>query len=215
MTSPFIDFHTHKMKPQSHDLIQVINLFPEKIEATGYFTMGIHPWYIQKDNIEEWIYIIEHNILKNSILFIGECGLDKINGPDLKLQESVFEKQIQLSKKYNLPLVVHCVKAYNEIILKKESFDSIQPWILHGYKGSIQLTKQLVAAGFYFSVHLAEDISVKMQESLKFIPIEKIFFETDDLETDIRECYYIYSELMKIELNQLKKKLKENFERIR
>jgi TatD DNase family protein len=89
------------------------------------------------------------------------------------------------------------------------------PWILHGYQGNIQLTKQLGERGIMFSFGKSLfNNNSKSIESLKWLPMEKIFFETDEFDRDVDVIYAKASALKNVSLNILKNEVWNNFNRI-
>ena len=143
------------------------------------------------------------------IVAIGETGLDKLKGPSYDVQIPVFKEHIALSEKLYKPLIIHCVKAWDELINIYVETKPSQPWILHGYRGKPELTKRLIALGFYFSV--GEDINV---DSMEFIPIERIFCETDEDTTDIKEVYKQAAHAKDMDTEEFAEEITKNIHRI-
>jgi len=107
------------------------------------------------------------------IVAIGETGIDKLKGPSYDIQIPVFEKHIALSESLKKPLIIHCVKAWDELIRVRRQSQPSQPWIIHGYRSNPELTKRLIKEGFMFSV--GDKINI---ESLALIPLDSLFCET-------------------------------------
>jgi TatD DNase family protein len=143
------------------------------------------------------------------IVAIGETGLDKLKGPSYDIQIPVFKEHIVLSEKLKKPLIIHCVKAWDELLRVYEETSPTQPWILHGYRGKPELTKRLIREGFYFSV--GDDINV---ESMELIPIENLFCETDEDFMDIRDVYLQAAQAVNMELEDFAEKIAQNIHRI-
>ncbi|KAF5030411.1 D-aminoacyl-tRNA deacylase [anaerobic digester metagenome] len=139
------------------------------------------------------------------IVAIGETGLDKLKGPSFDVQIPVFKEHIVLSEKLGKPLIIHCVKAWEELLRVRDEANPAQPWILHGYRGKPELSKRLVREGFFFSV--GDDINV---ESMELIPIERLFCETDEDFMDIRDVYTQAAQAMNMELEEFAKKIAQN-----
>src|SRR5690606_36609951 len=78
------------------------------------------------------------------IIFSGECGLDKNTAKDFEEQKRVFFAQVQISEETQKPLIIHCVRAYNDIIQAYNDINPSVPWILHGYTGNQNITEQLM-----------------------------------------------------------------------
>lgn len=85
---------------------------------------------------------------------IGEVGLDKVTSTPFDLQMNILQKQLELAKKYDKPVIIHCVKAYSDLIkIKKRDF-KMQVWIFHGFNTSWQVAEQLLQMHCYFWVFL-------------------------------------------------------------
>ena len=100
------------------------------------------------------------------------------------VQERLFEEQARLADELDKPLVIHCVKAWDRLLLFKKRLSPHVPWVIHGFRGGMALAGQLAAAGFYFSLGLFHQEAVS-----RGLPIERLFLETDDRSADIRELY--------------------------
>lgn len=159
--------------------------------------------------------MMEDALELDHVIFVGECGLDKLAKTNFDEQIRVFKAQAFMAEEYQKPLIIHCVKALNEIIeLHKKSNPSV-PWIFHAYNGSPELTEQLHDKNFLFSFGKAILHSdSKVAQSLKMLPLEKIFFETDEYEGTVEEIFRRGSELKGLNIEVLKQAVWENFNKI-
>ena len=73
--------------------------------------------------------------MKEQFVAVGEAGFDKLTAAPMELQVRMFEKQVELSEKYRLPLIIHCVKAMDELLAVRKKLNPAQPWIWHGFRG--------------------------------------------------------------------------------
>ncbi len=195
------DIHTYNLVSDDSDdpyHSYILNVFPLGFEdAVGsypkcYFTCGIHPWH--SEDAEAQLQYLEEIASNPHIVAIGEAGLDKLKGPELGIQKQVFERHILLSEKLKKPLIVHCVKAWEELIALYKHYQPTQPWIIHGFRGKPELTKQLVKLGFKFT------IGAKFRpEGLRLIPLDVLFCETDESEFSIEEVYEAIAEALKLD----------------
>jgi TatD DNase family protein len=146
---------------------------------------------------------------------VGECGLDKLAETDFEEQKRAFSAQAFMAEEVQKPLIIHCVKAWNEVVeLHKKNQPSV-PWIFHGYNGSVELTQQLLDKNFLFSFGgILFKTNAKAIESFKSLPIEKIFMETDEFDGTIEEIYVRAANLRNISVETLKEAVWENFNRI-
>ena len=206
----YIDIHTHR-KGNSKNVFSLHNISPKDFiqlsnNEKNYFSAGIHPWYIDS-TVEKKIKILEQIASNPSILAIGETGLDKLCPIDFNLQKEIFNYQISIAKEVKKPLIIHCVKAYDEIqqMLKKAQINV--PVIFHGFRGKPQLAKELTKAGFYLSFG-----NLFNKESLETIPLDHIFLETDDKNSEITEIYTLVAEMKEVFVEKLIEAINENFE---
>ena len=117
----YSNIHTHKFSNLS-DVVEVVNQYPWEFKASiPNYSIGIHPWYIDKNRLQKDLEIIKEKLQLSECLALGECGLDKRIEIPLDLQISVFKKQLEIVKQTKKPIVLHCVAAYDEVIaIKKE-----------------------------------------------------------------------------------------------
>lgn len=172
-----LDIHTHQPSAEG-----VQSLSPEAFAPTdnGYFSVGIHPWKAEKAGEREW-GLLEQAIRHPSVLAIGEAGLDKITSADFLCQQEVFIRQIRLSEVVEKPLVIHCVKAFNELIVLKRKYKPRMPWVVHGFRNNANIGRQLLQEGIFFS--LGEKYR---PDVLSLLPPERLLTETDESNIPIR-----------------------------
>ncbi|PLX03035.1 MAG: hydrolase TatD [Marinilabiliales bacterium] len=198
----FINIHTHN--PNScADNISILNYAPNiSFPDKAYFSYGIHPWDIENHNIETINF--DRYVSPNNCIAIGETGIDKTISTKLYKQVMVFEKHISISEKYKKPLIIHCVKAHSEILELHKIYKPTQAWILHAYANSIQMTRNLVDKGLYFSMGMRElSRSKGKKDFIHSIPLSKLFFETDNSKQSIQEVYIEASKKLNTAIDQL------------
>lgn len=150
-----------------------------------YFSVGIHPYDIKSFDIDELTKYISHP----KCIAVGECGLDyyRLEGSEeeqlaeKQLQAEVFIKQIELSKEYKKPLIVHIRDASNDSLelLNQYASDELGG-VLHCYNADSQLLV-LAKKNFYFGIGgvLTFKNARKLIEVLPKIPLDKLLLETD------------------------------------
>lgn len=212
----FVDIHTHAAwNPESIQIRDLSGLPLESPQMQNYYSMGLHPWFVKQNNFEQELQKIEKLIPDPSFLALGECGLDKVCGTDFMFQIDAFKRQIALSEKYEKPLILHVVKAFNEIIQLRKESKAQQSWIIHGFNGSPQLANQLSDLGMYVSFGaILRNNSSKASRSIQSIPTRKLFLETDDSEFTIDEVYMLASKHLNIDIEQLKNQISFNFQKM-
>lgn len=214
------DIHTHEVLTSDSDegvpehyVTHIINTYPLGFEYTkdndscDWFSCGIHPWYC--DEAEPQLNFLKEIAGDERIVAIGEAGLDKLRGPDMDIQKYFFSEQIKLSEQLQKPLIIHCVKAWEEILLLQKTYKPTQPWIIHGYRGKLELTRQLAAHNFLFSI--GERFNA---DSLKVIPFNKLFCETDVDDTSITDIYENIAQTLHMPVQTLAMHIEENVRRI-
>jgi len=180
-----MDIHTHKIPVSGSSAIHNIplpdieNFLASDVQAQ--FSAGIHPCFID-DFSEKWIERMKIWLNDARFVAIGECGLDKNSAIPLEKQIEVFEKQIILSEERQKPLIIHCVGRFNELFELKKHWKPRQKWIIHGFRGKPQLAKQALKVGCYLS--FGEHFN---PESVRTVPKEKFFIETDESKLTIEE----------------------------
>jgi len=173
--------------------------------------MGIHPWYIENEKIDNQFLDIKNNITTSNFLAIGECGLDKMCKTDFAAQKKIFLQHVELSEEFKKPLIIHCVKAYQDIIEIKNTFKPTQDWIFHGFNKKEDLAILLIKNNCYLSFGNAIITNNNLRNIFSKIPLENIFFETDNSEYTITEIYEKASEIVNKDIEILEKIIENNF----
>ncbi|MBS2098803.1 TatD family hydrolase [Carboxylicivirga linearis] len=210
----FIDFHTHHIHSDP-EITSIYNVPLEELntsQSNQNISIGIHPWEIS--NINNQFNSIKQKLSQSTVLALGECGLDKIKGPDLQTQIDVFKEHTSLSEQHKKPLIIHCVKSYSEIIKLRKDIDPKQPWILHGFNSSVETMNQAIETGFYFSFGPSLVTHPKTQLTFRNTPLKRVFLETDDSNTNIKELYQKASELRDLNIEEVIEQLQYNFKLI-
>lgn len=186
---PIIDIHTH---------------VPPSVAGTAILSNGIHPWEID-ETWKEWFASYAEKA--KNLLFIGESGLDKVKGPPLEIQREVFVEHIRLSETLGKPLIIHCVKAMQEVLELKNELQPTQPWVIHGFRGGAEQAEQYRKAGVHlsFGLHFNE-------EALRATPPDELFVESD--EADIHEVYQAISASLGVPEERLKQQVNANIQRL-
>ncbi|HKJ41425.1 MAG TPA: TatD family hydrolase [Sunxiuqinia sp.] len=211
----FVNIHTHH--PSAGDVVQLINrqLPNEKPDQKSQiYSVGFHPWDIDQLTAEQF-QKLESLAQQKNVLAIGECGIDRHISAPIDRQENLFIQQIELAEELRKSLIIHAVKSYPDIIRIKKSRTIEIPWILHGYNGNEQTTQQLNAYDFYFSIgpQLFRG-SEKRLKSLQLIPLENLFFETDDSHVSIETIYNFAATKLGISMTELQALIFSNYKRI-
>ena len=205
----FFNIHTHT---STHPKTEILSLAPEQHSAdihVVYASVGIHPWHLTLEQSESQWEALRQSVKDKRIIAIGECGLDKLQGPSLELQTSLFKQEATLAEECSLPLIIHCVKAFNELIQLKKEISPRQPWIIHGFRGKLPLAADCIRHGFYLSIG-----SRFQADALKAIPLDHLFIETDESEESIGSIYQRIAETKGISLKELTEAINKNMREV-
>lgn len=211
MPVPFIDFHTHS-RWNGDDVIEVVSLHGAQEKDVKYYTIGYHPWWTLKLLSEEELTLMSDKYRDDAFcLGMGEFGLDNLKGAEIELQEKIIIQQIQIANQSKSPVVIHCVRAFDRMLRLRKKYGET-PWVVHGFVRNKTLAEQVLATGMYISMAPHDQISLPFRDTLLFLPLDKIFLETDsDFSMDIRERYRIFAELRGMDIQVLKDQIYQNF----
>lgn len=145
-----------------------------------YAAVGVHP-HDSENMTEADLAEIEKMLAHKKVVALGEIGLDFYydNSPR-DIQRYWFKKQLELAKKTDMPVIVHCRDAIGECIeIIKES--GIKKGVMHCFSGSPESAEVLLRLGWYisFSGSVTFKNAKNLQKAAEIVPIEKMFIETD------------------------------------
>ncbi|PKL17697.1 MAG: hypothetical protein CVV49_09685 [Spirochaetae bacterium HGW-Spirochaetae-5] len=145
------------------------------------YSIGVHPWYVSESDRD--IKTKLDSAYKNGAIAIGEIGLDKkIDSPAFDLQLEIFELQLQYAVDADIPVIIHCRGAFNELIESLNRYGvPRRGGLIHAYSGSPELTEILIRKGLSFSMGgtLTYKNSKKRGDVLKMIYPDHFLLETD------------------------------------
>lgn len=178
-----LDIHTHH---QDYEKAVINASFHDFKPSQGlFYSLGIHPWDINKINIETALKAIETFAGSNEqVVAIGECGIDTLTTTPIDVQAHVFEAHIKLSERIKKPLIIHSVHGNNEIIRLHKKHKPQQAWIIHGFRSNNVniLTSFLKEKNIYVSI--GENFG---KDAVKAIPEDRLMLETDESTLSIEE----------------------------
>ncbi len=210
----FVNIHGHRQANNIQEWV-MMNLFaidypPDDIE-NGYYSVGFHPYNIGKADETDTLNKVRLATENPNVFAIGEIGLDKSIEVPLDKQMHLFERQVEIAEFAELPVILHVVRAFNEMIGFMNTHKPSVPMIIHGFNGNRQMAEELLKNGFLlsFGEALAREHS-KIVEALLSVPVEKLFLETDEGDLDIREIYHTAASIMGIDQDQLRIRIVEN-----
>ncbi len=141
---------------------------------------GLHPMYLAEhrphhlDDLRGWIE-------RERPVAVGECGLDFfVEGLDADLQRDYFQRQLELARDFELPLILHARKAVDEIIATIRRMGPLRG-VVHSFSGSVEQARQLWKLGFCIGIGgpLTYERARRLREIVASMPIEFLLLETD------------------------------------
>lgn len=184
-----IDIHTHR--PTSVVTISAV---------------GLHPWQAASGTLPSREAVAAADA-------VGEIGLDKACGVDFETQKELFVKQLEMAERFEKPVVLHCVKAFEEVMTMLDKH-TLRAVIFHGFIGSKEQAERSVKKGYYLSFGARTEGSKKTIEALRVTPLDRLFVETDEAEVTIEAMYQTIARLRDIEVEELKRATAANYKRI-
>ena len=186
-----LDIHTHNA--QTH--------------AQTIETAGIHPWHAHIGDLSE--------VTRRApeVDAIGEIGLDYACDISRETQMEVFRAQLAIAERFKRPVVLHCVRAFEDIIKEVERH-RLKGVIFHGFIGSKEQAQRAVKQGFHLSFGERTFRSPKTIEAMLSTPLSSLFVETDESSTPIEEIYAKIAELRDISATELMQATEDNLRRL-
>jgi TatD DNase family protein len=211
----YIDIHIHGGTPAPgifilESLMAHEEKMPEDKPGVSY-TYGIHPWFLTENNHKQLISSVKNTVSRQDIIAIGEAGFDKLRGPSADLQRTVFEEQVIISELFKKPIVIHCVKAWDELLSVQKKMKPKMPWLVHGFRGNVELALQLLSKGMYLSFWFDFALRPESGNLLRQLPVDRIFLETDGADVDIRAIYSKVANDLDLTIDALKILILKNF----
>lgn len=191
---PFIDAHTHHFISDDEHI------------CFHTYRHGIHPWLVKKTLNQDQI----NHIRYNPPPYLGEVGIDRSKDIDPKIQYTLFCQYLSLAQELSLPMIVHSVGAHSDIVSALKQFPRSKV-LIHGFEGNCQEAEMLLKHNCFLSFGAALLQKEKCQQSIKVVPQDRLFFETDDQQIVLIDLIYQKaSSILNIELDSLKQMIYAN-----
>ncbi len=214
----FTDLHTHLFS--ADPAVWAVRSFQqqekrEEEQHAGPRSLGLHPWFLSPENLEEDWEWLERRSLQPEVVAIGEVGLDRLQGPLLSFQEMVFRRQIHLAEARQKPLIVHCVRAWDELerlLLAERPSIAV---VIHGFQKNEETMCRLLEAGAFFSFGgaiLREGSTA--ERTLRAVPAGRFFLETDDDQNPIQAIHERAAAIRGLDAGDLSLQLHANLKNI-
>ena len=204
----FIDTHTHLFASEFDNDIDVViknaldngisKMLLPNIDSTTttkmlqlcdrhpnncYPMIGLHPCSVKKDNLEKEISHVEQMLSQNKFIAVGEIGLDLYwDKSTLDLQKIAFESQIELAKKYKLPIAIHVRDSFDEAIEIVERLNDYNlSGVFHCFTGNLEEAQRIInLKNFYLGI--GGVVTFKnggINKIINQVSLDRIILETD------------------------------------
>lgn len=151
--------------------------YPEHV----FLMCGLHPTYV-KDNYKQELLLVEQQLEQRQFVAIGEIGIDLYwDKTSLKAQQEAFSRQIRLAKKYQLPIVIHCRDAFDEVFEVLEQHKGADLFgIFHCFTGDFDQAQRAISLNMKLGIGgVVTFKNGKIDQFLNQIDIQHIVLETD------------------------------------
>ncbi len=149
-----------------------------------YAAVGFHPSDCREFNPDVHLPLMEDWCREEKVLAVGEIGLDYYyeDGAPRDLQKKVFEAQIELANRMELPIIVHDRDAHRDCYeMVRDLLDDELGGVFHAFSGSVEMAKQLLDLGLYISIGgpLTFKNARKAPDVVAYVPMNRLLLETD------------------------------------
>jgi TatD DNase family protein len=165
---------------------------------------GIHPWQAESTEVLPDFSLCD---------IVGETGVDYACDVDKEVQKRLFREHLAGAIKANKPVVLHVVRAVDDVLNILKEYSTLRGVIFHGFIGSWQQAERCIERGYYLSFGPRSLHSPKVREIIAKMPQNLLFCETD-AEHDKGNIEQVYSEVAKlrgVSVEALSKSIEENY----
>ena len=148
-----------------------------------YPMIGLHPCSVKKDNLEKEISHVEQMLSQNKFIAVGEIGIDLYwDKSTLDLQKIAFESQIELAKKYKLPIVIHVRDSFDEAIEIVERLNDYNlSGVFHCFTGNLEEAQRIINLNNFY-LGIGGVVTFKnggINKIINQVSLDRIILETD------------------------------------
>jgi len=145
-----------------------------------YPAYGVHPWFINKDcDLEK----LRPYLLRRDTVAVGEIGLDFSSAayPAAEDQAQALVRQLDMAAGANLPVMLHCRKAYDRLYDILKRYRGGLRGVLHSYSGGADGLARFIDLNFYisFSGSVTRNNARRYHRVAAVVPLDRVLLETD------------------------------------
>lgn len=213
-----INIHAHRGAVSGEEWVlqnlSALSYPPDMADPDAAWSVGLHPWDIDKAGVEQALKKVQLATENCQVLAVGETGLDATIDTPMELQEKVFRAQVEIAEVAGLPVIIHAVKSYQELIAFSKTHQPGVPMIIHGFRGGVQLAGDLLKFGFLLSFGEPLLQYEKVASAFREVPGGKFLLETDESDIAIARLYERAAELREANLQELRAEQHQLFRKI-
>ncbi len=147
-----------------------------------YMAFGLHPWFIAERS-PDWLSTLENLLMQYPQASVGEIGIDHATEDrDDADQESVFLAQLEIARRLNRPVSIHCRRAWGRLIELLDEFGELpRGMLIHCFGGSAEVAAELMKRGGYisFSGSITRPNARKAGPAIRSVSSDRLLLETD------------------------------------
>lgn len=179
------------------------------------FSVGLHPYFVSAKTVRQDIDFLAKALTLPNVVALGECGLDRVKSiENIDCQLKILAQQIELAQQMRKPIVIHCVRAFSELLHIQRTMRPKTPLIVHGFDKNETILMDLIRQNFFISVGASVLRGGKWATLLPKIPIEKLLLETDNTHFTIQNIYEKVSQILNIDLDILQENIFKNYKNL-
>jgi TatD DNase family protein len=146
-----------------------------------YAALGIHPYFLADFDDSHLQLLDDYLATEKDVVAVGEFGLDKMVDFPFEQQLQICKQQLLLAKQHNLPVILHCRKAHNELIQLLQQVKLSRGGVVHGFSGSSQVGMQYIKLGFKLGIGgvITYPRAAKTRQAVSELPLSSLLLETD------------------------------------
>ncbi|KEQ19803.1 hypothetical protein GZ78_08065 [Endozoicomonas numazuensis] len=163
---------------------RILKLFNQKPDSVRrYVALGLHPYFLdshKESHLDDLKESLKHH--SETVSAVGEIGLDYALADSNRVQQHYyFVRQLAVADQFNLPVILHCRKAHDDILKQLRQFKLKNGGIVHAFSGSEQQARQYIELGFKlgFGGTITYERARKTRQLVATLPLSSLVLETD------------------------------------
>lgn len=200
------DIHTHHLPDLPGSAVYCLPLGMSTLPPEHLCSVGIHPWNTV-DSIGEMVEWVIEMARYDSVVAIGETGLDKLRGAPLPEQEKLFLQHVDISEEQGKPVIIHLVRCAEQLLQIRRRVSPRMPWAIHGFRGNAVYARELLDKGLFlsFGANFCPD-------AMLAAGLDRVLLETDE-STDMDGITSAAASVFGITIDEMRLRAMSNAER--